>query len=78
MPFVVATVGCSIGICVVWTEAFDGRIVGEGRLVARGGAAEDRMVGGETGIGVPFIAIDMDEFERLSGGIVDGKRFVAC
>ena len=32
----------------------------------------------ETGIGVPFICIGIVEFERLSGGIVDGTRCVAC
>ena len=62
----------------LWFEGFDGRKVRAGILVARGGAAEDTMVGGETGIGVPFAGINMVEFKRLSGGIVDGKRFVAC
>ena len=32
----------------------------------------------ETGIGVLFIGMGTVEFERVSGGIVDGTRFVAC
>ena len=38
----------------LWFEGFDGRKVRAGILVARGGAAEDTMVGGETGTCVPL------------------------
>ena len=82
-----------------------------GTAVARGGAAEGTMVGGDTGIwvllegggevefekfntgnghcevankdgcetsvGVPFISVDIVEFKRVSGGIVEGTKFVA-
>ena len=55
-----------------------------------GGLGVERFTGGivhgegggndacETGIGVLFIGMGIVEFERLSGGIVEGTRFVAC